>query len=313
MSLFLPNWIKDYFQVKLGLFFLAIMLWFLVVLGKTYEHTFEIPVEPVYIKPHKMITNDFPRFALVKFQGSGKEMLRMRFVNTPTLKVNLSTINFRFAFPLTSDMVDLSNRTEISTIDIISPDSILFLLDDRISIKLPVKEQLEVDLQAGFTQYGEVKLVPDSVTFVGPKSRASRIKTIFSEKVMLSEVKRNINVALKLIQPEIFGSTIDPDRIHALVKIERIGEKIVKNLVLNIRNSPRDRIVLVEPGSIDVKLNGAVSQLKDIDKDKIEVWVDYRDYNHRRPALIPVRIETDLSIEVIELLPEEARLIVRRK
>ena len=78
----IPHWLKDNFRIKIGLFCLAILLWFLVVTEKTYDHVTEIPIVPTQVKVGKMITNQIPEVALVKFRATGKEMLKLIFCST---------------------------------------------------------------------------------------------------------------------------------------------------------------------------------------------------------------------------------------
>ncbi|MBT3231177.1 MAG: YbbR-like domain-containing protein [Calditrichaeota bacterium] len=307
------DWLRTHYRIKLSLFLLAIILWLLVVTERIYEYSFEIPIIISEVKAGKMLIKDVPEWALVKFQTSGKELLRMQYLNKPVLRVDLSTINSEYVFPFTPDMVVLPGGVNAVVLDVVAPDSVLFLLDDKLELKLPVQPNITVEALSGYTQVGEILVEPDSVLLRGPRRKIESIKKIQTIKAEISEGKRNTEIELELVLPSAYGATIEPSKVKALLRIERIGEKEIIGVAIEVRNKPRDRIVLVEPASVDVNISGAISIISKLEKDDLDAWIDYRDYNPRRSNQVPIRLFIEPEVEVGSLLPENVRLIVRRQ
>ncbi len=307
------SWLRTHYRIKISLFVLAIILWLLVVTERIYEYSFEIPIIVSEVKKEKMLIKDTPKWALVKFQTSGKELLRMQFLNKPELHVNLSTINFEYNYPLKPDMVVLLGGVNAIVLDIVSPDSVLYLLDDKLERKLPVQPVIELNTTSGYTQVGEISVDPDSVLVIGPRRKSISIKKILTSKTEVSDGKRNTEIEIDLVIPSVYGISVEPTKVKALIKIERIGEKEIIGVPIEVRNKPGDRVVLVEPASVDVNISGAISVISKLEKDDLNAWIDYRDYNPRRSNQVPIRLYIEKEVEVGSLLPENVRLIVRRQ
>ena len=307
------NWLRTHFRVKLSLFILAVILWLLVVTERIFEYSFEIPLVVTNMKDDKMLIKEIPQYALVKFQSSGKELMRMQFMNKPELHINLATINFEFKFPLKPEMVVIPGGLNAVVLDVVTPDSVLFLLDDKLEQKLQVQPNVAVVTLSGYTQVGEIRVRPDSVTVIGPRRKSLELLNIQTANAEIADGKRNTELELELVIPSIYGITVEPTEVKALVRIERIGEKKVIGIPIEVRNNPADRIVLVEPASVDVSISGAISIISSLEKDDLDAWIDYRDYNPRRSNQVPIRLFIEPEVEVGSLMPENVRLIVRRQ
>lgn len=308
----LPHWLRDNFKIKASMFVLAVLLWFLVVIERTYEHVLDIPLLPVNVKEGKLIANLYPRTARVKFQATGKELLRMRFLNHPSLQVNLSTINFWYKFEITEEMVVVAGGVDASVLEVLEPDSVLFVLDDEEVKNLVIHSNLQVSPAPGYVIL-EVLLQPDTSRVTGPKKAIGEISEINTDTATVLDVRRNTELVLNLIKPDILNTTIYPEQVEALVKVERIGEQQIIGIAVEVENSPSYRTILVEPGSVDLKLSGAVSLLTALEKDQIKAKVDYLQYNPHLRNRIPVRVDVGPGIIVEEISPVDVRLIVRRK
>jgi len=236
----------------------------------------------------------------------------MQFFNQPTLRVNLSSVNFKYNYPIRTDMVEIPGGINADVLEILSPDSVMFLLDERIELELPVHPLLQVDTAPGFAKVGDVDLKPSIVILTGPKENVQHVKYIKTDSVFITEAKHNKDIFLNLVKPNIYNVKLTPLQVKASVRIERIGEKIIAGITIKVKNVPGNRVVLVEPGSIEIQINGAISIIAGIDKDDIEAWVDYRDYNKLRSNRIPVRLGIKAKVDIIRTVPEDVRLIVRR-
>lgn len=313
MKDFIPHWLKDNFRIKIGLFCLAILLWFLVITEKTYEHVAEIPIIPTHVKSGRMITNRIPKIALVKFRATGKEMLKLLFFSKPNLQINLSTINSNYVFDINPDMVSIPGGVIVTATEVVYPDSLEFLLDEIYEIEIPVTSNIYVKTSAGYTMTGDIILNPQTVKVVGPKSKLKSLKMIESDSTSLMDAKRNTIINLKLKDLGILGSKIIPSHVEALVNIEKIGEQKIKGVLVTVQNKPDNRDIILEPGSVDVALSGAISIISALVAEDIVATANYLKYNPRKSSRVQVKASTKANADIVEVFPKEVRMIVRRK
>ncbi len=310
---FLPRWLRENFQVKLGLFILAILLWFLVVIERTYEYAFDIPIELEGVKKSRVVMNPVPDMARVIFQARGRELLQMQFFTNPYLRIDLSSINYYYTFRPRLDMIVLPGGLAAEPIEILKPDSIPVMLGELVELKLPVSPQVKAEPAAGYVVVGDYEVHPPEVDVVGPKQKIARAKRVKTVPAELDGLKRNTELQLALVLPYGYGTVVTPAQVKVLVRVERIGERKIKGVPLTVVNSPRGREVIVDPVSVDVEVNGGISVLSDLNAEDLEAWVDYQEYNPMSGAPIKVHVNLPESLELKRTSPANIRLIVRRR
>ncbi len=308
----LPHWLKNHFPVKVGLFMVATLLWFLVVTERSYEYVLEIPINVERLSPDKCLAKPIVEFAGVKVQAHGKSLMRLRLISKSYLRLDLASIKDKQVIYPNTDMVEMSSGLDVVPLEVMYPDSISIVLDDYVEVQLPIRPQIRTIPTAGYTIAGHIELDPSTVLMSGPRSKISKFKGIESTPVEMVGIRRNTAVILDLILPDLFGISVIPEKVSALVRIERLGERTVVNVPIKIKNPPSRRIVVIQPSSIDVSINGGVSVIAELTKDDINVWVEYNDFHQSVGGRVKVYLDSAKPIEIIKYEPEEVKLIVRK-
>ena len=304
---------RDNFRIKAGLFVLASLLWFLVVTQRSYEHSLTIPIQVVGLRPGKVIVNEIPAEADVTFRAQGRELMRLRFFSQPLLRLDLSTIKHFFTFRIRPEMVIIIGGLDAEVINVISPDSIEVVLGDRLELKLPVTPLITAKPADGYTFFGEFEIKPPSVKVIGPRSKIVRLESIRTDSVSLQKVRRNTELQLNLIIPDIYGIKVVPPHVKVLIRVERLGERTIKQVPLKVINVRRGYEVVVDPVFVDVRVSGGISVISDLTPDSIKAWVNSREYDMRQGEGAPVHLKLPEEVEAKDIFPKNARLIVRRK
>lgn len=310
---FLPRWLRENFRVKFGLFILAVLLWFLVISERTYEHSIMIPIEVVGISPEKVLVNEIPDEAEVKFQAQGRELIRLQFTDSPSLQLDVSTISHFYTFRLHPDMVVIPSGLHSEVVSVIRPDSVKIILEERLELKLPVSPKIKVSPAAGYTFVGDFRILPPEVTVAGPRGKVVRLKSIDTEPVEFKTIKSNTELELNLIQPDIYGITIIPSSVKVIIRVERLGERRIEQVPISVINIPRGREVVVDPLSVELELKGGISILTNLSPDSIRAWVDFKEFDVIGGRRTPVHVVSPERTEVVQITPSDVRLIVRRK
>ncbi len=292
---------------------MATLLWFLVVTHRSYEHSFTIPIQVVGLRPGKVIVNEIPAEAEVTFRAQGRELMLLRFFSQPLLRLDLTTIKHFYTFRLRPEMVIITGGLDTEIIDVVSPDSIEVVLGDRLELKLPVSLRITAEPADGYTFHGDFEIKPSSVKIIGPRSKIVRLESIMTDSVSLQKVKRNTELQLNLVIPDIYGIEVIPPQVEVLIRVERLTEQTIKQVSLKVINVRRGYEVVVDPVFVDVRVSGGYSVVSDLTPDSIRAWVNSREYDMRQGEGAPVHLKVPEQVEAIDVFPKHVRLIVRRK
>ncbi len=310
---FIPRWLRDNFRIKAGLFVLATLLWFLVVTQRSYEHSFTIPIQITGLRSGRVIVNEIPTEAEVAFRAQGKELVRLRFFSSTFLHLNLTTIKHFYTFRPRPEMVIITGGLDVEVIDIISPDSIEVVIGDRLELKLPISPRITAEPADGYTFHGDFEIKPSSVKVIGPRSKIVRLESIMTDSISLQKVKRNTELQLNLIIPDVYGIKVIPQHVKVLIRVERLGERTIKQVPLEIINVRRGYEVVVDPVYVDVRVSGGISVISDLTPDSIRAWVNSLEYDMRQGEGAPVHLKVPEKVEAKAVFPKNVRLIMRRK
>lgn len=309
----MPGWIKQNFRIKMGLFLLATLLWFLVVSKRSYEYAIVIPIEVIGLQPDMTLVNSLPSEALVKFRAAGQSLLSIRFITHPSLRLDVSSVNDSLSIPCEPAMVILPGGVNAIVLEIIQPDTIDVKVDKMWRLTLPVIPEINIQPAAGYTVVGNVKVTPPSIQIHGPYSRIRNYSEVLTVPVSLTKLSRNIDITVDLKKFEGFGVKMNPESVTIQVKVERLGERSIIGVPLKTINTPRRREIILEPGSVDIKVSGAISVLTSLLPEDLNVWVNYREFNPNRGGYVPVHVDSDAPIEFEHITPDTVKLIVMLK
>ncbi|MCF7810653.1 hypothetical protein K9N50_06660 [bacterium] len=313
MNTYIPRWLRVNFRIKFGLFILALLLWFLVVIQRSYEHTIIVPISVSGIKSDKVLVKEIPAQAKVVFRASGRELLQLLYTSTPHLKLDLSTISNFYTFRLNPEMIIIPRARTAEIINIIEPDSIEVVLDTKLKLRIPVLPRVNAKPAPGHTLYGEYEVFPAEVNVTGPRGRIVRLSNIETELVDLEKVKHTTELKLNLEKPDIYGISLSTEWVKVIIHAEKLGERRMQQVSIKVVNIPSGREVVVDPLTAEIELKGGITQLSDLSVDSISAFVDFKGFDILRGGKTRIQVETPPGIELLKTTPPEVRLIVRRK
>ena len=310
----IPRWLRNNLQIKVALFLLATLLWFLVVTRRSYEDSLTIPIAVTGLAAEKMLSEPIPLFAQVKFQATGRELMQMRWISHPTLTIDVSAMRgAKRSYAVHPGLVVMPGGSLAVPIDVLHPDTVTIVVDNKSEATLPVTPQIHYDAVDGYTVLGEPMVTPSHVKITGPEKVVDRLTELSTEDHELSQVKYNTEVNLIVKVPGKYGVTVDPSTVKALIRVERLGEKNLVSIPIKLLNVPIDRKCTIEPSTVDVKVIGAVSVISTITAKDITASADYGDYIRTQNPRLKLDISTKLSIVSAQGAHTEAKLILQEQ
>ncbi len=302
---------------------IATVLWFVNVLGKTFETEVSMPIHYVNLPKNKVLLNPPPSSLSVRLEAHGFTLLRNR------LKLTFYPINFNLKAFITyaeDNIPGMHNRyplesnrflsyvakqigPEITVLDL-TPDTLFFEFDDIVEMKKPVKADLQLFFAKQFFLYDSIRYHPDSVRVKGPKSILDTLSYVYTSpkrfKKLNQTIKRNIDL---VADPQL---ELNPKRISVTIPVSVYSEYNGKSPI-SILNLPDSVNVVTFPGNIQVSCQVAVPNYGNIDPASFLFTVDYLQSLTGEPTLKVNLIHAPGFIQNLKFTPNEVEYIIERK
>ncbi len=301
------------YRAKLVVLALAIFLWFYVVTEEQYEYALDIPVVVVNLREDRVIRNQIPERARVLFEGTGKSLIGLMLNPDARLVLDLRNIRYRYTFHLAPKRVQFDRRNpRLVALRIVHPDTITVLLAEKRRRKLPVQPQITIQPADGYMVVGTVRISPDSAWATGPKDLVDALRAIPTAPLHLENVRSDVKRQVKLQLPSGRKVNIYPDRVELFADVQKLTEKRLTEVPVEIRNHPRSVRVECIPSTLSLTLEGGMEQLVRLRKEDIVAYIDYRRWDGNPDGELTAYIETPPGIRYRDVLPARFRLLVQK-
>jgi hypothetical protein len=310
----LKNYFRDNKNIRIWIFTisLSLFLWLTVKLQKRYETDVALPLKVINLPEKKTLKYKLPENLHISLVGKGIDLMRLGLYKSriildcqelPDSIVfnNLLSSNIRLELPPTVNLIPK---------DLISPKRLKIVIDKEMKKVVRVKPLLHVEPEMGYIVV-EKKPKPDSLTIIGPRSIVRWIDFINTRKKTVRNAKSFFKETLELTPPESYNVSLSRDRVDVFVDVQRLGELLLENVPVKVKNQGRKYQVISLPSSANVVIRGGTRILSTLMKKDIEIYVDFSEYVPGEK--LKARLKTDKKILSYEIQPEYFELIVLRK
>lgn len=263
-----------------GLFFL-LALFFLVItkLSNIYTETIKLDIELKNKPQEHRISNDSNQKINMTIKTHGFKLLTLSLFQ-PKL-----TIDFKSDIALQKDRYvwiskkatpkiqsTLGNSVEILSIQ---PDSLIFSFEKLTVKKVPVRLKSNFKMLSGYDISSAVKMVPDSITIVGPDGQVSKITSITTKMLELKDVHSNINHTIDIQKTEeLKPLSLSHNSIKISAKVEKFTEGVF-DIPVTISNLPEHTQINYFPKTISVAYYVSLANYKFIKPSDLRIECDY--------------------------------------
>jgi hypothetical protein len=288
----------------------AVILWASVSLSNDYYSTIKLPVR----------LNNFPDGFTSGTKLPDEISIRLKGQGWKLLSVSL-TGDIEYVIPVGSDsgrkFVNLHNfvtdnpwiSSDVQIIDII-PDTLSFLVERIESKKVAVLPDIELEFKLNFGLANPISIYPDSVTVFGPRSTIKNLRAVLTEQKIIKDLDKAIIERVNLI--EMPGVNYDKNFVTANLDVQRIVDKNIDELLVEVLNVPNDRDVVLLPNKIGISVRGGIEILGRLTPEDFRPYVQYRDIVLDTLGNIHPVIEVPENITIISTKPERLRYIIKK-
>lgn len=281
-------------------YLIALVLWLLVNLGRTFNLTIHVPLEVVQVPSGKALSESPPANVAVNFSGEGWKLLSI-YNNPPLVQINAEADNINMLEAVRSRM---NTFTGVAVLKV-QPSSIDIDLDKKISKKVPILSNVDVNTEGQFGIVGNPKLIPDSVVITGAQSVVSQLDSWVTQTKVLKGIKQNINIEVPLEKP-IDILQLSTSIVRYTAKIDEYTEGELK-VMLQTEGLPPGREVSYSPPAITIKYRVPINEYaQSQDIVPFTAYVPYRAIIHDSTGFVMPVVKArpgDLHIEQTSVNP----------
>jgi len=291
---------------------MALLLWFHVATDKVYEYTQTFPLGIINIPSNLVLAEKLPDQVEVKIRGKGKELLKLFLSERKSVNIDAKEFkNGETNYDLKPNQIPIPEGLELQVTDIRSPQELKIKLDHLLDKKVKIQPNVQILPADGFVQVGELHYTPKEVVISGPTMWVNGLEEAFTQKKVIQNADKPISDQLDLVLPPGYNLNLSFRRISFSVDIQKTGEKIFSDLLVQLINIPKYREVEIQPDRIRVTISGAESLVSRISPDKIKVMIDCAKAAKREKTKLPILVELPSEITLKKAEPDSIEVSVK--
>jgi hypothetical protein len=295
------------FWFKLIAIVLGLLLWFHVATEKDYSYQVWLPVNDVALGDDLTLAQNPPDSLLVSVSASGKALLR-RDWRTGGLRIIVTQYKTgRHNINLNTGNTSLTHGgSAIVLEEVLTPSNIILQIDHEAEVQVNVAPALTSVPAPGFTVRSISEPVPSRVTLHGPRSLLGRYNLVYTEERELTNLRSNVTITLPLETPQGYGLWLEPDSVRITLEIVPVKTRVFERIPVVVYNSPVDRIVKVDPPTIDVEVTGPPGEIDLLNPNAIAASVDFET---RTPeGNIGVKVDIPARYQLRNIIPDSVTI-----
>lgn len=304
--------IFDNLKIKLVVLCIAILVWFFVKTEDNYRYSFKIPLRITNLGLDRIINNDVPKKIKIIAWGKGRDLLSLMLRNDIFYNLDVSKLHNSVEIPLEKDQIKLLHKSDIEVLNIVHPETVTVKIVDLITKKMRLVPQVEIEPFPGYTVVDEIRLNPDSVEVIGPKTEVKNISAIYTEQKLFEDIKRDLDKRIRLVKPNEKNIRLLTDEVNCFVDIQKLMEKPVFEIPVSVINRPSNLKVTVIPSTLSLVLEGGTDLLLNVTKNDVNAYIDYDKVPLSKSKNHLAYIETPKGIRYRDVKPKRFKVVVEK-
>ena len=310
-------------RIIIFLFFLllSILLWFLTVLNKDYNTIVSFPVRYTRIPGELVLINNAAERLNLKVQSRGFTLLRLKMQSKLSpLALDVNSFSLQSVpgdspivlYLVTNLIIDKLQQQLPSDIRInsIVPDTLMLLLTDKFTKKVPVKPDLSMEFERQYMQVGKIKITPDSVTISGPDKIIDTLKFINTKHEELLGLKKNVTLKIDLLPSDMVEYSAR--EVEVSIPVEKFTEESIK-VPIEVINLPDSLFLRAFPANVEITYRVGLSDYKKVNEHMFMAVLDYS----AKESSIGNKLEVQLVkmpeyVQVTNFTPKSVEYIIEK-
>lgn len=303
---------QQYWRVVLLCFVAASTFWLLNALNKSYTTQTTYPIKFVYNENQLIPTKPLPEEVSINVVGRGWKLLRK------ALRVDVKPAEI-YIRSLPSNKYLLGSSLRPALVNAMDGLELRFVVTDTLHFDFDTKVRRTVALALEPNQnfvapkhalVAPVRLLPDTVTFVGPATMVNKIPDPLLLKLPTQNLtaSANIEVPLEYEFKELIQvnepKVIVAINIEGLLQEERQAQPVLVNM-------PEDKEVTIQPSTVLLRYQFLEDSAASLHRDSFNIGLDYAKYNPADSTIIPDIIRKPAGVRKVTVMPGRVKVILK--
>lgn len=301
---------KKKLPIIIASFLFAVVIWISVVLGNSFIYKIEVPLKISLNDNDVAIKSELPSAVVLNLNAQGWRLLSILSTKDISFRCLLPTKESVYKYQLTSSTSENQwLSSEIKVVDV-SPAFLQIELDKKASKKIKVNPNANLDFKKGFGLARQLNVFPDSVTLIGARSLLSHISEVQTNDLVVDQVSNSFieQVGIK-VAPGVESS---PSHVKIYGDVQKIVDREMTNIPIEIKNIPKDKTILLLPDKISLSVRGGINFLGRMKKEDFQVFIDYRDVIADTSRMVSPTVIPPKYVRLIYLDPERIKYIIKK-
>jgi YbbR domain-containing protein len=293
-----------------SIFIFSIILWTSVAMSLEYITTIKVPVSLIDLPKNYTkgtITHDE---IYVRIKSKGWELAKLSMGAKEEFLVSAHRRIGKHRIDLLDEMKNNDWISSSLQIVEIAPMIIEFEVDKVITKEVYIKPNLTVDFKENFGIASVLKISPQKVEISGPASVVNNIDSIYSEPVTLKDISEPVNTELEIVH--ISGIELSETKCNIEFDVQKIVDKSFDEIIVEIRNVPPSKEMILFPGKISVVLKGGINHLGKLPKDSVKAYIDFWSVLRNDEVGIEPIITIPNNTSLVEVKPKRLEYIIKQ-
>jgi hypothetical protein len=320
-SVILPRDQKSRTQLYIFLICLAfsVFIWLIIKLSEENITEITYEIELVQVPEGKIVVSGENQVIKIGYKEKLSDIFSLQFlksrepVRVSMANVPVKQIGRRYqAVVFPAHLADYISRQQEFNFQIvsISPDTLTYILEDLKSKRVPVTANIDAVPGERHMIYGDISLIPDSITIEGPESVVGKVEEVAIQETSVKELRDTTKLKRPILP---FGESdqlsYEPDEIEVVIPVEEFTEAEVV-VPVTVRSS-LNRNVKTFPEQVQVICRVALSDYPKIDKTLFTVTADIDSARQHNVTRVKLQLgDKPAFVRNVRINPDKVEYII---
>lgn len=304
-------------RIKLIAVVATIILFYLVKQEKDKEVEVDIPVTISNVEKDMVFVGKAPTSLRVRVRGRWSKIIRV--IESKPVPYNIDLQGYQDGTIYLFDKEKIQRLIgSVQGIQILSifPGDFIIRKEEKIKKTTPVKVSIVGEPKKGYeVDLKNIKWSPNSIDIEGAKSSFQDINLIWTQPIDVNGIDKDMRLEIGLQLPAK-NLLIGDVKVKVEIPIvPRIGEKIIADVKVEIKNCPNNLYCYVDPEKMSVRVKGPEPFLFQLSEENINNYV-YVDANiheisekSKKIFMIPPNVK-EMEKTTWSVMPKKFKLMI---
>lgn len=290
--------------------FFSIALWVSVSLSEIFVMNVKVPVNFIDLPENYSVGYTSINEIDLQVKGRGWELVKLILGSKVDFDISVHRRIGRRKYDLNNLVKANAWLTSSFQVLEISPSQIEYDIEKTGSKNVRLIKNFKLEFEPGYGPSSEIKINPESIEIYGPSNLLRNIDSLRTEYKEILNVSDNVKIDIQIETP--IGITISEKTCTIEFEVQKIVDKTFENIVVETRNVPSSKELILFPGKINVVLRGGINKLGRLTNDSIKAYVDYWSALREENGFIEPIIEVPPFTTYINTVPNKLEYIIKQ-